>query len=133
MSVAEWQEATRALRSKYRKQAAFSEAVVRKALAQISEINRAAMKRRHLTPYRYTEEQLQHSEDALYLGLSIARPQDAAQTPPPDADLFGGELDVQPKPTLESPTPATLEAATQPKTNTPEITPSPMAWTLEEK
>ena len=133
VSVAEWQEATRALRSKYRKQAVFSEAVVRNALAQISEINRAAMKRRHLTPYRYTEEQLQRSEGALYLGLSIARPQDAAQTPPPDADLFGGELDIQPKPTLELPTPATLGAATQPEPTTPITKPSPTTWTLEEK
>jgi len=132
VSVAEWQEAARALRSKYRKQAVFSEAVVRKSLAQISGINRAAMKRRALTPYRHTAEQLQRSEDALYLGLSIACPQNAAQTPPPDADLFGGELDVQPKPMHASPTPAPLETANHPEPTTPIHRPAKTTWTLEE-
>ena len=106
---------------------------MRKALAQISEINRAAMKRRNLTPYRYTEEQLQRSEDALYLGLSVACPGDAAQSLPPDADLFGGELDVQPKPASEAPSPATVVAKPQPEPTTPTPKPSPTTWTLEEK
>jgi len=133
VSVAEWQEAAWALRSKYRKQAVFSEAVVRKALAQISEINRAAMKRRNLTPYRYTEEQLQRSEDALYLGLSVACPRDAAQSLPPDADLFGGELGIQPKTTSKAPTPTPIVAKPQPEPTTPTPKPSSTTWTLEEK
>ena len=67
---ADWKEASRALRLKHKKAATFSEELVRRAIARISQANRAAMLRMQLTPFHITDAEIERNEKALHFSLS---------------------------------------------------------------
>lgn len=70
MRYTDWQEATRALRIQHRRAAALSENLVQRAVALISETNRAAALRMQLTPFHVTDAEVARNERALHFSLT---------------------------------------------------------------
>ncbi|SFA59243.1 Integrase core domain-containing protein [Paracoccus halophilus] len=70
MRYSDWQEASRALRLKHRRAAALSEDLVQRAVARISEANRAAVLRMQLTPFHVTDADVARNEKALHFSLT---------------------------------------------------------------
>ncbi|MFC3569341.1 hypothetical protein [Paracoccus simplex] len=70
MRYTDWQEACRALRIQHRRAAALSENLVQRAVARISETNRAAALRMQLTPFHVTDAEVARNEEALHFSLT---------------------------------------------------------------
>lgn len=70
MRYTDWQEACRALRIQHRRAAALSENLVQRAVARISETNRAAALRMQLTPFHVTDAEVARNEKALHFSLT---------------------------------------------------------------
>lgn len=62
-------EAKRALSYKYRAQAELNVPIIRKALSDISDVNRAAMRRMELTPFHTTDEEIERNEGTFHFSL----------------------------------------------------------------
>lgn len=90
MRYTDWQEACRALRIQHRRAAALSEELVHRAVARISETNRAAALRMQLTPFHVTEAEIARNEKALHFSLtsSVTQLPGAGQTGDPLEDGF---------------------------------------------
>jgi hypothetical protein len=90
MRYTDWQEACRALRIQHRRAAALSEELVHRAVARISEPNRAAALRMQLTPFHVTEAEIARNEKALHFSLtsSVTKLPGAGHTGDPLEDGF---------------------------------------------
>lgn len=69
VSFDQLKEANRLLSNKYREQAELPVPVIRKALADISDINRNAMRRMELTPFHATDEEIGRIEGTFHYSL----------------------------------------------------------------
>jgi putative transposase len=71
LSYEEWQDITRQLRLRFKKEAEMSEDVIYRARKAIKQINADAMKLRRLSPDTVSSADLERAERDLFMGLSI--------------------------------------------------------------
>lgn len=128
MRYTDWLEACRALRIQHRRAAALSEELVHRAVARISETNRAAALRMQLTPFHVTEAQIARNEKALHFSLtsSVTQLLGAGQTGDPLEDGF----DILPPETSPS-NPA--HPGAQPPAAPPVSAPKSKTWRFDDE
>ena len=128
MRYTDWQEACRALCIQHRRAAALSEELVHRAVARISEINRAAALRMQLTPFHVTEAEIARNEKALHFSLtsSVTKLPGAGQTGDPLEDGFDILPPETPPSNHESP-------GAETPTESPDSAPKSKAWRFDDE
>lgn len=128
MRYTDWQEACRALRIQHRRAAALSEELVHRAVARISETNRAAALRMQLTPFHVTEAEIARNEKALHFSLtsSVTQLPGAGQTGDPLEDGF----DILPP---EAPPSNPAQPGAQPPAASPDSAPKSKTWRFDDE
>ncbi|MGJ8595873.1 Mu transposase C-terminal domain-containing protein [Sulfitobacter sp.] len=113
LAYEEWQDITRQLRLRYKKEAEMSEDVIYRARKAIKQINADAMKLRRLSPDTVSAADLERAERDLYIGLSVQH--DRLETPVKDAPSGKGLLGdkILPAETSKEPPSANVPAAPQ--------------------
>lgn len=90
----DWQEACRALRIQHRRAAVLSEDLVHRAIARISDTNRAAALRMQLTPFHITDAEVARNEKALHFSLSSSA--EKLKELPRTGDPLTDGIEIQP-------------------------------------
>jgi len=113
LSYEEWQDITRQLRLRFKKEAEMSKDVIYRARKAIKQINTDAMKLRRLSPVTVSPADLERAERDLYIGLSVQH--DRLETPVKDAPSGKGLLGdkILPAETSKEPPSANGPAAPQ--------------------
>lgn len=121
VSIAEWSETVRGIQLRNRALSAVSSPIVRRALARIREIDRAARERARVGPHSLSAEDLGRLKASLFLGLTIDIPGDVPGGASETAPAPGGLLrDVIPP----------AEARTMPEPPAPPVSPP---WRIEDE
>ncbi|SEC39410.1 Mu transposase C-terminal domain-containing protein [Rhodobacter sp. 24-YEA-8] len=125
----DWQEACRALRIKHQRAATLSEEVVHRAIARISDTNRAAALRMQLTPFQVTDAEVARNEKALHYSLttSAGHVGDGTRTGDPLAD----GIDITPI-DLPAPSGTTAMPPPAPRPSEQPVTPR-KSWTFDDE
>ncbi len=127
MRYTDWQEATRALRIQHRRAAALSENLVQRAVARISETNRAAALRMQLTPFHVTDAEVARNEKALHFSLTSSGTRLAGGGHSGDPLTDG--IEILP---VEDTTKSAPEARTKPPSDNPDA-PRGKAWRFDDE
>lgn len=125
----DWQEACRALRIKHQRAASLSEEVVHRAIARISDTNRAAALRMQLTPFHVTDAEVARNEKALHYSLtsSVGHVGDGLRTGDPLTD----GIDIIPI-DLPAPDGTTAEQLPAPRPSDQPASPR-KSWTFDDE
>lgn len=123
----DWQEACRALRLRHRREASLSEDLVQRALARISDTNRAAALRMQLTPFHVTDADIVRNEKSLHFSLTSSARELASQDP--GADPLADGIEILPAPP-SAPLPLPDLSLGAPNENSPS---SDTSWSFDDE